>query len=87
MCRVAEGGADGFVSFGPKHAWDVCGAAVVLWEAGGLASTGDGEPLPFSAGGGGTLSAAAWSGLVAGTPPAHAELLRAAALAPERPGR
>jgi myo-inositol-1(or 4)-monophosphatase len=83
MCRVAEGRADAFVSFGPKHPWDVCAADLIVREAGGTVTDLRGDPLPYHA-------AAAWTGLAVSRPGLHAELLRTAAvgaLAPDGRGR
>ena len=43
MVKVADGTGDVFVSRRPKHEWDLCGADVVLTEAGGRATDLDGR--------------------------------------------
>ena len=48
MLKVAEGSAHAFVSPAWKHEWDVCGAALLVTEAGGVVTRGDGEPLRFN---------------------------------------
>lgn len=35
MARVAAGGADAFLSLGPKNEWDVCAGVLIVAEAGG----------------------------------------------------
>lgn len=68
MCRVAGGLADGFVSFGPKHPWDVCAAELIVREAGGVVTDLAGAPLVLAAG-------AAWRGLAVAHPSVHPRLL------------
>jgi myo-inositol-1(or 4)-monophosphatase len=48
MAKVADGAGDVFISRGPKSEWDVCGAAVVVQEAGGRVSDMHGRPLRFN---------------------------------------
>lgn len=48
MVKVADGTGDAFVSFGPKHEWDVCGAEVIVREAGGRVTGLDGEPFRYN---------------------------------------
>ena len=48
MTRVAEGGAEAFVSRGPKAEWDVCAPAVIVAEAGGRVTTLDGAPIRYN---------------------------------------
>ncbi|HET7322340.1 MAG TPA: inositol monophosphatase family protein, partial [Longimicrobiaceae bacterium] len=43
-----DGTVDAFFSRAPKHEWDVCGAALVLEEAGGTARQLDGSDLRFN---------------------------------------
>jgi myo-inositol-1(or 4)-monophosphatase len=43
MVKVADGTGDASISRRPKHEWDLCGADVVLTEAGGRATGLDGE--------------------------------------------
>lgn len=67
MCRVAEGAADGYLSYGPKNPWDVCAAEVIVREAGGVVRRRDGGPINYDTPGG-------WSGLVAAAPEVCAAL-------------
>lgn len=46
MTRVAEGGADAYVSVGPKEVWDLCAGIVIAHAAGATVTTLSGEPLP-----------------------------------------
>lgn len=48
MVKVADGTGDAFVSFGPKHEWDVCGAEVIVREAGGRVTGLGGEPFRYN---------------------------------------
>jgi myo-inositol-1(or 4)-monophosphatase len=48
MVKVAEGAAHAFVSRSRKSEWDLCAAALVVREAGGRATQGDGSPLRFN---------------------------------------
>lgn len=48
MLKVADGTAHAFVSPAHKHEWDVCGAALVVEEAGGCVTRGDGSALRFN---------------------------------------
>lgn len=48
MLKVADGTAHAFVSPARKNEWDVCGAALVVTEAGGIATRGDGTALRFN---------------------------------------
>jgi myo-inositol-1(or 4)-monophosphatase len=48
MAKVADGAGDVFVSRGPKSEWDVCGAAVVVNEAGGRVTDINGRALSFN---------------------------------------
>jgi myo-inositol-1(or 4)-monophosphatase len=48
MLKVADGTAHAFVSPARKNEWDVCGAALVVTEAGGIVTRGDGEGLTFN---------------------------------------
>ena len=76
MCRVAEGGAEAFVSRGPKAEWDVAAAVVIVREAGGTVSRLDGEPPRFN------QPEPSWRGIAASNGRVHAELLRISAEAP-----
>jgi myo-inositol-1(or 4)-monophosphatase len=48
MVKVAEGAGHAFVSPATKNEWDVCGAALVVSEAGGRVTRGDGSDLRFN---------------------------------------
>lgn len=48
MLKVADGSAHAFVSPAHKHEWDVCGAALIVSEAGGRVARGDGADLRFN---------------------------------------
>jgi myo-inositol-1(or 4)-monophosphatase len=48
MVRVADGSGDVFLSRGPKSEWDVCGAALIVAEAGGQVSDAAGAALHFN---------------------------------------
>jgi len=48
MLKVADGSAHAFVSPAYKHEWDVCGAALVVEEAGGCVTRGDGSSLRYN---------------------------------------
>lgn len=48
MLKVADGSAHAFVSPAYKHEWDVCGAALIVSEAGGRVSRGDGADLRYN---------------------------------------
>jgi len=71
MCRVAEGSGDAFLSFGPKHPWDVCAADLIVREAGGVVSDLAGAPIRYDRG------AHGWTGVAVSRPGLHDELLRA----------
>ena len=59
MAKVADGTGDVFVSGGPKNEWDVCGAEVIVTEAGGRVTNLDGEPLRYN------QPHPAWRGVIA----------------------
>jgi myo-inositol-1(or 4)-monophosphatase len=48
MARVADGAGDVFVSRGPKSEWDVCGADIIVREAGGRVSDSTGARLRYN---------------------------------------
>lgn len=48
MLKVADGTAHAFVSPARKNEWDVCGASLVVQEAGGIVTDGAGAPLRFN---------------------------------------
>jgi len=75
MCRVAEGGAEAFVSRGPKAEWDVCAAVVIVREAGGRVTRLDGSAPAFN------QAEPQWRGIAASNGLVHDELLRVSALA------
>lgn len=75
MCRVAQGGAEAFVSRGPKAEWDVAAAVVIVREAGGRVSRLDGQPPEFN------QPEPSWRGIAASNGRVHDELLRVATLA------
>jgi myo-inositol-1(or 4)-monophosphatase len=70
MCRVASGGAEGFVSRGPKSEWDVCAPQVVLEEAGGRVTCLDGSLPAYN------RRDPSWAGIAASNGLVHDELLR-----------
>ncbi len=74
MCRVAQGGAEAFVSRGPKAEWDVAAAVVIVQEAGGRATRLDGTPAEFN------RPEPQWRGIAASNGRVHDELLRLSAL-------
>jgi myo-inositol-1(or 4)-monophosphatase len=74
MCRVAQGGAEAFVSRGPKAEWDVAAAVVIVQEAGGRATKLDGAPAEFN------QPEPQWRGIAASNGRVHGELLRLSAL-------
>lgn len=62
IARVAEGGADLYISRTRKGIWDVCAAAAIAAEAGATVASAGGEPLDFA-----TPSATVDGLIVAGT--------------------
>jgi myo-inositol-1(or 4)-monophosphatase len=70
MCRVAEGGAEGFVSHGPKAEWDVCAPQVIVEEAGGRVTCLDGTAPVYN------RRDPLWTGIAVSNAVLHAELLR-----------
>ncbi len=69
MARVAAGHADGFLSRGPKSEWDVCAGALILAEAGAVATDADGAPLVFN------RTDPSVRGVLCATPSGHPRLL------------
>ena len=70
MVGVAARVADAYYARGPKREWDVCGAALILEEAGGRATDLNGEALRFN------LAETERTGIVcAADPEVHAELI------------
>lgn len=72
MVKVADGTGDAFVSFGPKHEWDVCGAEVIVREAGGLVTGLDGELFRYN------RPNPSWRGVAASNGRVHHAVLAAA---------
>jgi myo-inositol-1(or 4)-monophosphatase len=72
MVKVADGKGDAFVSFGPKHEWDVCGAEVIVREAGGRVTGLDGEPFRYN------RPNPSWRGVAASNGRVHQAVLAAA---------
>jgi myo-inositol-1(or 4)-monophosphatase len=72
MVKVADGTGDAFVSFGPKHEWDVCGAEVIVREAGGRVTGLDGEPFRYN------QPRPSWRGVAASNGRVHQAVLAAA---------
>jgi myo-inositol-1(or 4)-monophosphatase len=68
MVKVADGSGHAFLSPARKNEWDVCGAALVVSEAGGRVSRGDGGALRFNQPDPVVLGIAAWSPRVAPSP-------------------
>ncbi|MDB4947909.1 MAG: 3(2),5-bisphosphate nucleotidase [Gemmatimonadetes bacterium] len=48
MVKVADAAGDVFVSRGPKSEWDLCGAQVIVEEAGGQVTDARGRPLTYN---------------------------------------
>ncbi|MGD8700476.1 MAG: inositol monophosphatase family protein, partial [Gemmatimonadales bacterium] len=65
LALVAAGEAAVTFSRGPKHEWDVCAGAIIVTEAGGLASELFGERLRFN------QSFPKVKGILAGAPRAY----------------
>lgn len=72
MVKVADGTGDAFVSFGPKHEWDVCGAEVIVREAGGQVTGLDGAAFRYN------QRNPSWRGVVASNGRVHPALLAVA---------
>ncbi len=70
LALVARGAAAATLSRGPKHEWDVCAGALLVQEAGGLASDVSGAPLLYN------QRRPKVRGVLAGAPQAHARALR-----------
>jgi myo-inositol-1(or 4)-monophosphatase len=71
LARVAQGGAEAFVSAGHKHEWDVAGAALLVQEAGGTVTDLAGRPYRYN------QPDPSRRGVVASVPALHAGLLSA----------
>jgi myo-inositol-1(or 4)-monophosphatase len=50
MSYVAAGKLDGFVEKNATYAWDIAAAAILLEEAGGIATDFDGGPINLGVG-------------------------------------
>ena len=48
LARVAGGDGDGTLTFRTIHEWDICAGVLIVEEAGGKASDGDGHALMFN---------------------------------------
>jgi myo-inositol-1(or 4)-monophosphatase len=48
MALIAAGRFDGMLALNPKHEWDICAGALLVAEAGGLATNHDGSPWSFN---------------------------------------
>jgi myo-inositol-1(or 4)-monophosphatase len=72
MVKVADGTGEAFVSFGPKHEWDVCGAEVIVREAGGRVTGLNGEPFRYN------QPTPSWRGVAASNGRVHHAVLAAA---------
>ena len=72
MVKVADGTGDAFVSFGPKHEWDVCGAEVIVREAGGEVTGLDGLAFRYN------QPHPSWRGVAASNGRVHPAMLAAA---------
>lgn len=75
MCRVAQGGAEAFVSRGPKAEWDICAAGIIVEEAGGRVTKLDGTPAEYN------RPEPQWRGIAASNGRVHDALLRVSASA------
>jgi myo-inositol-1(or 4)-monophosphatase len=69
LALVAAGEAAATLSRGPKHEWDVCAGALLVAEAGGLATDAFGEALVYN------QPFPKVKGILAGAPAAHARAL------------
>lgn len=70
LALVAAGRAAMTLSRGPKHEWDVCAGALLVTEAGGLATDVFGDPLRYN------QSFPKTKGVLAGAPEAYARALK-----------
>jgi myo-inositol-1(or 4)-monophosphatase len=69
LALVAAGRAAVTLSRGPKHEWDVCAGALLVEEAGGVATDVFGAPLAYN------QPFPKVRGILAGAPMAHARAL------------
>ena len=69
LALIAMGQAAATVSRGPKHEWDVCAGALLIQEAGGIATEALGDPLMYN------RPRPKVAGILAGSHEAHARLL------------
>jgi myo-inositol-1(or 4)-monophosphatase len=72
MAKVADGTGHAFISSGPKHEWDVCGAEVIVREAGGRVTGLDGLPFRYN------QPRPSWRGVVASNGEVHDAVVAAA---------
>ena len=72
MAKVADGTGHAFLSSGPKHEWDVCGAEVIVREAGGRVTGLDGAPFRYN------QPRPSWRGVVASNGAVHDAVVAAA---------
>ncbi|MDP9349272.1 MAG: 3'(2'),5'-bisphosphate nucleotidase CysQ [Gemmatimonadota bacterium] len=77
MVKVAEGVGHAFISRGPKKEWDLCGAHVVVREAGGRVTDAAGEPLCYN------RPQPVFQGVVASNGAVHDAILRVPAAEPD----
>jgi myo-inositol-1(or 4)-monophosphatase len=78
MVKVADGAGDVFVSRGPKSEWDLCGAQVIVEEAGGWVTDAHGRPLAYNRPDPGVDGVAATNGTLHARLLAHVATLRGA---------
>jgi myo-inositol-1(or 4)-monophosphatase len=70
LASVASGVGDAFFSRGPKSEWDVCAGALIVEEAGGVATQLDGSPYRYN------KPDPHVRGVVAGTRDAHERIVQ-----------
>lgn len=70
LAKLAEGAADVFLSRGPKSEWDLCAAALLVQEAGGVATDLQGRALSYN------RPDPQVYGVLAAPPALHGEVLR-----------
>ncbi len=75
LALLASGKLDAVVSVGPKHDWDIAAGALLVTEAGGLATGLHGEPFQFNG------PKHQQSGLVAAAPSRHKAIMKILELA------
>jgi myo-inositol-1(or 4)-monophosphatase len=77
MVKVAEGAGHAFISRSPKNEWDLCGADVVVSEAGGRVTDAVGEQLRYN------RPHPVFRGVVASNGTLHDAVLRVPAAGPD----